>query len=329
VTAVGGSNHEVITTLKANPGLKSLRFAPGGRYGFAPNASDSVVYVFDATTNRPLHAISVGKAPDQVAFTNAFAYVRSAGSEEVSTIRLSTMGKQPDVVKFPGGQVAPNAEPKFAAPTDAIVPAPEGNAVLVANPGDKQIYYYSEGMAAPMGNFQNYRRVPRAVRVVDRSLREESRGVYATNVRLPRSGKFDVAFLLDSPRIVHCFEAEAAPNPEMKEAARTGLRIEYLDGLRQVRVGEPFKFRFKLTDLATGQPVNDLKDARVLFFLAPGTWQKRDFAQGVGEGVYEVTLTAPEGGVYMAFVDVQSRGVSFRQLPYLTLQTTTEAPKTQ
>ena len=39
------------------------------------------------------------------------------------------------------------------------------------------IYYYSEGMAAPMGNFQNYRRVPRAVKVVDRSLREEARGL--------------------------------------------------------------------------------------------------------------------------------------------------------
>ena len=325
VTAVGGAGHEVITTLTAKPGLRSVRFAPGGRYGFAPNAAEAVVYVFDAATNRPLHAITVGKAPDQVAFTDAFAYVRSAGSEEVSTIRLSTMGKQPDVVKFPGGQVAPNAEPAFYAPTDAIVAAPEGNAALVANPGDKQIYYYSEGMAAPMGNFQNYRRVPRAVRVVDRSLREESRGVYAATVRLPQSGPYDVAFLLDSPRIVHCFEAAAAPDPEVKEAAKSGLRIQYLDDVRRARVGEPYKLRFKLTDAATGQPADGLKDARVLFFLAPGIWQKRDLAQGVGEGVYELTLTPPEAGVYMVFVDIQSKGVAFRQLPYLTLQT--EAPK--
>ena len=32
--------------------------------------------------------------------------------------------------------------------------------MIVANPADKMIYYYTEGMAAPMGSFQNYRRVP-------------------------------------------------------------------------------------------------------------------------------------------------------------------------
>jgi len=327
ITAVGGSQHEVAATLTAKPGLKSVRFAPGGRYGFVPNAAESVVYVFDASTNRPLHAITVGKGPDQVAFTDAFAYVRSAGTEEVSTIRLSTMDKEPDVLKFPGGQAAPSTEPTFAAPADAIVPAPEGNTVLVANAADKQIYYYNEGMAAPMGNFQNYRRVPRAVRVVDRSLREESRGVYATNVKLPKSGKYDVAFLLDSPRIVHCFEAEAAPNPEIKEAKKAGLRVQYLNEPKPLRVNEPFKLRFKLFDTATGKPADGLKDARVLFFLAPGVWQKRDFAQSVGEGVYELTLTPPEAGAYMVFVESQSQGVGFRQLPYLTLQATAaEAP---
>ena len=191
--------------------------------------------------------------------------------------------------------------------------------MLVSNPADKMIYFYSEGMAAPMGNFQNYRRVPRAVRVVDRSLREESRGVYATNVRLPRAGKFDVAFLLDSPRIVHCFEAEAAPNPELKETARAALRIQYLDDAPRARAGEPYKLRFKLMD-AAGGPVGDLKDVRVLFFLSPGIWQKRDFARHAGDGVYELTLTPPQDGVYMVFVEVASRGVAFRQLPHLTLQ---------
>jgi hypothetical protein len=61
-----------------------------------------------------------------------------------------------------------------------MVPAPEGNSVLIANPADRVIYYYSEGMAAPMGSFQNYRREPRALMVVDRSLREVTSGVYTT-----------------------------------------------------------------------------------------------------------------------------------------------------
>src|ERR1041384_427730 len=65
------------------------------------------------------------------------------------------------------------------------------------------IYYYSEGRAAPMGNFQNYRRVPRAVKVVDRSLREEARGIYSTTARLPKEGVYNVSLLLDSPRVVN------------------------------------------------------------------------------------------------------------------------------
>ncbi len=87
--------------------------------------------------------------------------------------------------------------------------------MLVANPADRVIYYYSEGMAAPMGSFQNYRRNPRALMVVDRSLREVTSGVYSTTTKLPKSGIYDVAFLLDSPRITHCFNAEAKPNPDV------------------------------------------------------------------------------------------------------------------
>ena len=149
-------------------------------------------------------------------------------------IRLSTMSGQPDVVKFPGGQNAP-ADSPVGASADVIVPAPEGNSVLVANPADRVIYYYSEGMAAPMGSFQNYRRNPRAVMVIDRSLREISSGVYSTTTKLPKSGIYDVAFLLDSPRVTHCFSAEAKPNPDVRREKQVALRIEYLNDNKQPR----------------------------------------------------------------------------------------------
>ncbi|HEY9282803.1 MAG TPA: cytochrome D1 domain-containing protein [Pyrinomonadaceae bacterium] len=326
ISVVGGSNNEVLTRINVRPGARSVRFAPGGRYGFVPNSKDSVVHVFDASTNRPVHDIPVGGSPDQVAFTSAFAYVRSTGSEEVSIIRLSTVGKEPDVLKFPGGQSRPDAAPAFRTIADAIAPAPEGNAALVTNPADRQIYYYSEGMAAPMGSFQNYKRVPRAVRVVDRSLREESAGVYSTTVRLPKSGRYDVSFLLDSPRVVHCFEAEAAPNPALKEERKAALRVEYLTRERRVSVGEPHTIRFRLTDALTGEPKAGLKDVRALTFLAPGTWQQRDWARDAGQGVYELSVKPPEEGVYMVFIEVPSQGIAFRQLPYLTLEAGAKTP---
>ena len=170
-----------------------------------------------------------------------------------------------------------------------------------------------------MGSFQNYRRKPRAVMVVDRSLRETTSGVYTTTTKLPKSGIYDVAFLLDSPRVTHCFSAEAKPNPDVPREKQVAIRIEYLNKDKQLRVGENYKLRFKLVDTTTLKAKSDLKDVRVLTMLSSGIWQKRDFARSVGDGVYELDIKVPQTGVYFVFVESRSQGVSFRQLPYLTL----------
>ena len=321
ITVVDTRSREIATRIQAKPGINNLRFAPGGRWGFMPNATENAIYVFDASTNRLAHTIGVEKGPDQVTFTDTFAYVRSTGSTEVSMIRLSTLEGQPDIVKFPGGQNAPDEASVGASVADVMVPAPEGNSVLLANPADRVIYYYSEGMAAPMGSFQNYRRKPRAVMVVDRSLRETTAGVYTTTTKLPKSGVYDVAFLLDSPRVTHCFSVEAKPNPDVPREKQIAVRIEYLDKDKQPRAGENYKLRFKLIDTATLKAKSDLKDVHVLTMLSSGTWQKRDFARAAGDGVYELDIRVPQTGVYFVFVESKSQGVSFRQLPSLTLQT--------
>ena len=207
---------------------------------------------------------------------------------------------------------------------DSIVRAPEGNAVILANPVDRVLYYYAEGMAAPMGNFQNYRREPLAVTIVDRSLRETNPGVYSTTVKLPASGHYDVAFLTDSPRLAHCFETSADPNPLLEEEQPVALRIEHAVRERQLPVGHKFLLRFKLIETKTNKAKDDLKDVRVLTFLAPGTWQRRDIAKSLGNGNYEVNLNVPQSGVYMVFVESSSMGVRYRDLPHLMLHAVEE-----
>jgi len=181
------------------------------------------------------------------------------------------------------------------------------------------IYYYSEGMAAPMGNFQNYRRVPRAVKVVDRSLREETRGVYTAIARLPKEGVYNVSLLLDSPRVVHCFEATAKANPAIKPDQKTALKIEYVNREMPFNAGEDHKIRFKLFDAESNRPNSLLKDVGVLVFLSPGNWQQRQIAKSLGDGRYKITINPPEAGVYLVFVESPSQRVQYRQLPYLTL----------
>ena len=321
ITVIEAQDHQVLARMKTKSGARSIRFAPGGRYGFALNTKQSAVHIFDAASNRMLHEVNIIKSPDQITFSNAFAFVRSLDTENVYMLGLAKIDQEVDVTEFPGGQAAPS-QGSTPVHADSIVLAPEGNSVIVANPVDKVLYYYTEGMAAPMGNFQNYKREPLAVMVVDRSLREIQPGVYSTTVKLPASGRYDVAFLNDSPRVSHCFNLFAENNPLLNEGKKVALSIEHQVKEKTLAVNEDFTFRFKLVETATGNPKADLKDVRVLTFLSPGVWQRRDIAKPVGDGVYELKINVPQAGVYMLFVESSSMGVGFVDLPYLMLEAT-------
>lgn len=321
IAVVGGASHEILAQMKAQPGVSALGLVPGGRFGFAVNRAASAVHIFDVSTNRLAYNVPVGPKPDQLTFTKDFAYVRSTGSEFVSMIKISGLGDrgyEPAVNRFPAGQRAPQDSPNTSHAA-SVVPAPESGAVLVANPADKMIYFYTEGMAAPMGNFQNYKRVPRAVLVLDSSLAETSPGVYTTTVRFNGHGQYDVPFLLDSPRIVNCFSVSVAENPALPKKKDVPIRVEPLLKETPLRVGESYQLRFRVTDSATNQP-KEVRDMGVLVFLAPGIWQQREWAKMVGDGVYEMSFVPPSEGVYYIYFQSPSLEVKFNQIPFITLQ---------
>ena len=66
---------------------------------------------------------------------------------------------------------------------------------------------------------------------------------------------------------------------------------------------------------------------RVLTFRSPGVWQQRQLAAEVETGLYEIRFSPPEAGVYFAFLEVASAGLSFQRSPFLVL--TAEAPESQ
>jgi YVTN family beta-propeller protein len=323
VVAVSPDRQVVVSRIATKPGAGVLRFEPTSRYGFVVNRKESVVQIFDAATNRLMHTVPVGKSPDQINFTKTFAYVRSLGEEQVTMINLTQIGRpaiEQTVNRFPGGQKAPELSPSAPASADSLVPAPEGNSVLVANAADQMIYYYQEGMAAPMGSFQNYRRDPRALIVWDASLHETAPGVYQTNVRLTGQGSYDVAFLLDQPRIYNCFELAVAENPAVQKQRQLAIKIEPLSKDRTLPVKQTVQYRFKVTDTETGKPRDGLKDVGVLVFLAPGIWQQREWARSLGEGVYEVSFTPPQEGAYYVFFQCPSLGIALNKMPHLIYQ---------
>ena len=168
-----------------------------------------------------------------------------------------------------------------------------------------------------MGSYTTYGRIPRAVGVVDRSVREIEKGVYAAKIRVPEAGNYNVAFLIDSPVVDQCFSFTAEPNPLIEAAKQKHpVKLAFLNTERNVSVGEPFKVTFSLTRSADDEPLTGLKDVLVIATRMPGNWQERQRAKPVGGGRYEVSLVPDQPGVYLVTVGVPSFGVDVTELPY-------------
>lgn len=325
VVTVDATSEAPRSRVEVGPGAERIRFTPDGRIGFVIRPSAAEVHLLDVAAGRIVQVADTEEEPHEVAFSDELAYIRHRGSETVLMIPLKTVGeagKPVPVVDFPGGQRKPGAL-ALSTPADAVVRAPGATAVLVANPEDKAIYFYKEGMAAPMGHFQNYGRKPRAVLVVDRSLREVRPGVYETVAPMGSGGDYDLAFYLDSPRLYHCFALAVADNPVLAAARKPRLAVEMLTDQASIPVGEEAEVRFRLRD-ADGAPKSGVRDATVLTFLAPGVWQRRQLASEVEPGLYRVTFRPPEAGLYFVFLGVESAGLPLQKSPYLALTATKE-----
>ncbi|HZH12880.1 MAG TPA: cytochrome D1 domain-containing protein [Archangium sp.] len=319
ISAIDGERLEVRSRMTARPGLGPMRFTQDGRWGMVVNPSEHAVYVIDAAGNQLVHTLSVGGQPYQVGFTRAFAYVRLLDSERVEMINLATLGgeSKPTVQGFGAGALAPQLAGDLSL-ADSISQAATDAAVFVVNPADNTTYFYMEGMNAPMGSFGNYGHNARAVSVVDRSLQEIEPGVYSARIRIPAAGRYDLAFLMDSPRFLHCFSLEAKENPAMKQA-RSALELEYLDFPARLTEGEVPRLRFKLSEPGTHEPVAGLGDVTVLTYAAPGRLRAEVTAREVEDGVYEARPTLASAGAYYLYVSVPSKKVDYGGLPYRTL----------
>lgn len=323
-SVIDPSTQKVVRSIPLKRGTVALKFDPTGRFGFAVNQVESTVSIIDAATGEVAGTVEVVKGPDQVVFTDRYAYVRGTGSEKFSLVELGGVAKgRFTAVDVTAGQKAPSALPAEIGVADMIATTPEGNAAMIANTPDGMIYYYVEGMMAPMGTLSNYKRRPHAAMILDRSLAETTPGVYSVPVRLKGAGRFDVAVLTGQPRVAHCFELEVASSADAaKNAPVVSLAVKALFDGRQFTAGEAVALRFKLTDPATGQPLKGLQDIQVLAFEPPGIWQQRQWAKEAGEGEYEVTQTFPRAGLYKVMLRSSSRGVSFADLPATSVAVT-------
>ena len=230
--------------------------------------------------------------------------------------RASTYGWWDFVQSIPAGAKAPKLVPDLSIASSMTQSAADAG-MFIASPGDNSTYFYMEGMNAPMGSYAGYGHAVRAVAIADRSLKEEKPGLYAANVRIPEAGRYDVAVILESPRVVHCFSVQAEANPAMREALGQ-VKVEVLGAPLKVAPGAT-TVRFKVVDPATGEAKRGLSDVSVLHFLAPGRDRTVVAAREAKDGEYEATLSLAKPGAYYLHVGIPSLGVKPGDLPYHTL----------
>ena len=320
ILVLDGESLKELAELQTEPGLAALGLTPDGRWGIATNPEAGQVIIFDTSSNTVTHVAQIDGAPDQISFSQETAYIRAREAAQIIAIPLAEIDPAAALPlnMVPVGQQAPGFFPSMAL-ANAVLPIPEQQAVVIANPADDQVYFYPEGATAVSGSFQGHTLFPRAVQVVDRSIREVAPGVYTGRVRIPEDGQYLVAVMLGDPLLVHCFEFTAKPNEEAEKAAGLPEIVFLNDSVKPV-AGEPFILQFLLANPENGEGIEGLADVFVLGNQVAGNWSTRTLATSVGDGVYEAQLTMPKAGLYSVFFAVPSIGLNIGHLPGQNLE---------
>lgn len=323
INVLDPEKQQPVTTIPVPaPGIVALVFEPSGRYLVAANQLTDTVDVIDSATNAVIASTQVVKEPDQVVFSERYAYVRGLGSEKFSLIDINELkNNNISSLDIQAGRLAPSIVPNEIGVADMIAPTPGGNAVLIANAADRMLYYYQEGMMAPMGTFSNYKRIPLALMILDRSLAETAPGVYSAPVKLSKSGRFDVPILIDQPRLINCFQITVAEQPGAKNVVTDiNVQVEAMFNNRDYFPGQLQTLNFRITDSISKQPIQGLNDVQALVIEPPGVWQQRHRLKEIGEGIYSFKQSFPHVGSYNLMLEIPSRGVRYTDLQPTMLQ---------
>ncbi|MBI3181485.1 MAG: YncE family protein [Myxococcales bacterium] len=316
---VSAARRQLAKRLRLEPGVSGVWFEPGGRWAFASNPKDGSVSVIDSAVGERAFRLEGFQSPDFISFSAAFAYVRLAKSGEMALIGLAELekGLAPPVFRVALAQKAPSLA-KGVGLSSPFARTWAASEMVVAAPADQTLYYYREGMMAPVGSFLNYGRDPLAALVLDRSLREREPGVYRTTVRLPESGLHEVGLLIDKPRVATCLELRvAAAEPKAAPVARVEL-TPLFDPSVPLAENAPASLRFRMVE-ATSRRALRPSEVAVLVFRPPGTWQWRPAPRALEDGSLEIEFPAPGKGQLRLLLAAPSLGAPFGSLPLLKL----------
>ena len=325
LTVIDGVHQAVTATIKIKPGIATLRFSPDGQWALVTNPATNELYVIQSKAHRLYKTISIAGAPTQILLDETYAYIRSLESNQLTTLALADLPTltPAQVLTATIGSRQPG-DPGLTLGAQALTTTPE-QAVLITHPNEQIIYYYLPGSTSAAGSFQGYGRRPLAVQLLDRSLHETNPGLYTGKFRVPAAGDYTVAFLLDSPRVWHCFTFTAKANPTLAatQQAVQPPALNLLQSETPFQPGQPYPVHFTLTDRGSNQPV-DQDEVVVVATALADNWSDRILAQQIEPGLYRADLQVPQAGSYQLHFAVLSLQMNEDRFPALILDTVSE-----
>lgn len=346
-----GDTLQPTTRITGSAGLWRIDFDPSGRWGFLMNRRTDEIHVLDAEIDEVVHGVVTEGKPDQVHFTEDFAYVRSLESSQVMMIGLRSL--DPDVestafardfrgegklvktetgiaaVHFPAGARAPeeHGDPGIG-PAMSLAPH-DRNAIYVTNPSENSVYFYHymEGMPTPNRNLKTYKFEPTAVMTVGRDLDEVEPGVYTATVQIDAAGRYSVNMVLDEPRVIHCFPFDVEKDQSLATDERNvDAALEAVSD-RKVVPGRESVVSFRVLDRTTEEFLEGLEDVQVRV-TSPAGWQRTLEARPRDDGTWAATLTVPDEGTYYLSARIPALGKGFRDQQPLILRAEGEPDET-
>lgn len=320
IIVADADGEKIRTTIALEPGLGPTRVAPGGRFVLAVNPKADAVFVVDTANNQQVHRLDIRGEPFQISFSRSFAFVRSLSNTTVSMIRLADLGgrEQVTINEFQAGD-RPPADSPMLLPSELFASAVTEAATMVVSPGDANVFYYMEGMNAPMGSFGGYGHRPLSALVVDRTIKEVAPGEYVSTVKIPAAGNFQLIMTMDSPQMIECFAFAAAVNPALVRD-EAPLRIAYETRSGTISpLGDAATVRFRLSDTANDGAPYEGNDVMVMTYRAPGQDRQEHAARMVEPGLYEISFMPSQTGAHYIYPAVRSLGLDYSKLPFLTV----------
>lgn len=178
--------------------------------------------------------------------------------------------------------------------------------MFILNDKDKKIYYYKEGMMAPVGSSPSYGLELKAGYVIKNYLKEKKVGVYETSVDVPKTGKYLISLLMKDQSSFYCKTVDLeASNFNIKEK-KFGDLLPGFDTNSLIKINKKNKLSFKFKgNFEPPQTVN-----AHIFRIPTGEREKIELdINSVGEYVLE--YSPKQNGHYR--VIFESKGLIFNE----------------